>query len=65
MSKTTLNILVIDDDEDDFIIVEHYLKHAQFHRYHVTWKDNAVDGLQSLLLEDQVCRAAPDALRPS
>lgn len=37
MKGTKLNVLIIDDDEDDFILIREMLKDIQGQEYHVTW----------------------------
>ena len=43
-----LKILLIDDDEEDYLIIRHYLLQGSYYRYDITWLANYSDALQAL-----------------
>ncbi len=48
MSQTSFRILLIDDDEDDFIHIRDLLSDVRSSKYLVTWKSTYSDGLKAL-----------------
>lgn len=44
-----INVLLIDDDEDDFIITSDYLKEAENSRYRIEWISDVEEGKQAIL----------------
>jgi signal transduction histidine kinase len=48
MSKNDFQILLVDDDEDDFINIRDLLKDIVSSNYHVTWKSTYESGLKAL-----------------
>ena len=51
MAKSTLKLLIIDDDEDDYLITAHFLKQCQHIQCEISWVTEHADGLQALLHE--------------
>ena len=51
-SEQHLTVLLIDDDEDDFIIIRDYFAEISHIEYELTWIDNYTDGLQQALSDN-------------
>ena len=45
MSDIEIRVLLIDDDEDDFIITRDLLREVDPERYHLSWVDSYDEGL--------------------
>lgn len=50
-ANDTLNVLLIEDDEDDFLITRSLLSKAQVIECELTWKSTFDDGLEALLTD--------------
>ncbi|OQW49206.1 MAG: hypothetical protein A4S09_03825 [Proteobacteria bacterium SG_bin7] len=48
MQKPDLRVLLIDDDEDDYIIIRDLLREINTYRYILTWKSSYESGLEAL-----------------
>ncbi|WP_372983042.1 PAS domain-containing protein, partial [Marinobacter sediminum] len=48
MNEPTLRILLVEDDEDDYLITRDILADVAYVRTQLTWKDTLPDGLQAL-----------------
>lgn len=48
MSKLTTRILLVEDDEDDYIITRDYLQQMPSHHFNIDWVDNSVEALALL-----------------
>lgn len=48
MQKPELRVLLIDDDEDDYIVIRDLLREIQTHKYVLTWKSSYETGLDAL-----------------
>ncbi len=48
MTAFDFNVLIIDDDEDDFVTIRDLLADNLRSRYHLTWKSSYKDGLEAL-----------------
>ena len=56
MKQDVLRVLLIEDDEDDFILTSELLKEVKGTKYQVTWVSKYVDGLAAILDNDHdVC----------
>ncbi len=49
MNKANLNVLLIDDDAEDYLIIKHYLAQGSHYQYNVTWLNDYDQGLLALL----------------
>jgi len=47
---STANILIIDDDEDDYILTKEYIEAIPGNQFHIQWGKNYTEGLKNLLL---------------
>lgn len=48
----TIKILLVDDDQDDYIIIRDLLADLPFHSFDITWKSNYSEGLGVLIRQD-------------
>jgi signal transduction histidine kinase len=56
MENGRLRILLVDDDEDYYVLVRDLLRDAASDRYHVEWVDDWADGLSAMLSQSfDVC----------
>ncbi len=49
MQGRRIKILLVDDDEDDFVLTRELLKEFEHYRYSLAWVDTYEDGLESML----------------
>jgi response regulator RpfG family c-di-GMP phosphodiesterase len=52
MQGKRIKILLVDDDEDDFILTRELLKEFEHYSYSLSWVDNYQDGLEAMLSGD-------------
>lgn len=52
MSKRNTRILLVEDDEDDYILTCDYLEQMQHHHFDIDWVDNSIEAL-TLLKKNQ------------
>jgi len=56
MEKPAIRVLLVDDDEDEYVIVGNLLRAASIQRFQLTWASTYQLGLQSILAQDcDVC----------
>ncbi len=48
MPDTPVRVLLVDDDEDDYIITRNLISEIKDHRYQLKWVDNYEDALAAL-----------------
>jgi len=48
MNEKELRVLLIEDDEEDFILVRGYLKDVKLRKYNLDWARNYEDGLEAI-----------------
>ena len=48
MPPTPVRVLLVDDDEDDYIITRNLISQIRDHRYQLEWVDNYDDALAAL-----------------
>lgn len=52
MERRTFNVLLIEDDEDDFILVKSMLSGSASSKFRLKWVDNYDEGLKAICLPD-------------
>lgn len=51
MDAKIINVVLIDDDEDDYLITAEFLQDKIYGTYHLTWISNYQDGLDAILIQ--------------
>jgi hypothetical protein len=53
--NTTARILIVDDDEDDFIITREYVQSIPGKNFAIDWSNTYNDGVKHLLAHERRC----------
>ncbi len=51
MEAQTINVLLVEDDHDDYVLLKDLLSEVLHYRYRVTWESNWDSGLAALLTD--------------
>ena len=52
VKSKTVRILMVDDDQDDYIIIRDLLASLPFHRFDVTWTSACSEGIEILIQQE-------------